>query len=117
MQCPYCLEQIIDGAKLCRFCGKTQVAEKARRHNRLGVVLLSSIGVIVVMLVSMIVLESVFGPQSLKDEANIEKANCIANKGDGYWTGSSGMTLARFCEASAALKVLEQDRKDHPERY
>jgi hypothetical protein len=37
MQCPFCKEEIVDGAKVCRFCGRDQPLtreEKARRSEQ-----------------------------------------------------------------------------------
>jgi hypothetical protein len=46
-----------------------------------------------------------------------EVAECVSKKGYGHWTGSLGPSLGAFCATSVALKAIEEDRREHPERY
>jgi hypothetical protein len=55
MQCRSCLEEIIDGALICRFCGKKQPlpAQQKSKHRlrRMGFVILSAIGIIALLMI------------------------------------------------------------------
>ncbi len=48
---------------------------------------------------------------------NPDFKNCLAEKGFGNWVGSSGVTLEKFCQGAVALQNIEQDKREHPERY
>ena len=57
------------------------------------------------------------GPRTYGEISQQEKDRCIVYKGNGAWRGSSGITLEKFCEAAGALKALQAERRDHPERF
>jgi hypothetical protein len=56
-------------------------------------------------------------PRTAGELAEMYKQKCIREKGDGNWQGSSGMSLEKFCEASADYQALMEDKKQHPENY
>jgi hypothetical protein len=51
MKCPFCLEEIIDGAKVCRFCGKEQPAAKAEKRFNAWRFVLSIVAIFIVLFV------------------------------------------------------------------
>jgi hypothetical protein len=46
-----------------------------------------------------------------------ETESCIKHKGEGGWVGSLGVSLEEFCRGVVALKLIREDRREHPERY
>lgn len=59
----------------------------------------------------------IFSPRTVGEFAEQYKQDCIRDKGNGEWYGSSGLSLEQFCEAAGNLQALEADRKEHPGRY
>ena len=114
MQCHHCKEEIIDGAKICRFCGRDAPEEARRKRNRrFGFYYF----IAAIVAIFGIILIANGQPKTYQKIAGEYASDCVINKGWGHWIGSLGVTLEDFCKSAGLLHALEEQKKDHPQRF
>lgn len=130
MFCTGCGAEIPDDARFCGGCGKPVQAGAADGSGATTVMSAGAahtekkmswwqIGLLVIVLgfFGMLALGAILGPETYADVAGAAARDCVRNKGDGNWTGSSGLTLEEYCKGVGAVRALEAEKRDHPEKF
>jgi predicted nucleic acid-binding Zn ribbon protein len=100
MQCPFCKETIIDGATVCRFCGRDQPLsqkEKQKRNGARWLWLLVGGAVLVVVLL-------IWSRSDYNDEMNKVQAAAACN---GTMTADQIRTSAAEAAKSSGMSEVE----------
>jgi hypothetical protein len=117
MKCEWCEGEISEEARACKHCGRITAQGKAEKNTKtIGCFAIGLISVFVIFII-LVLIGSNSKPVTYRDLADQKAEDCVRHKGYGQWYASSGLTLQEFCKGVGSLDALEQERRDHPERY
>lgn len=113
-QCIYCKGTIFAEDTVCPHCLRESPAETERKRRsrsaETSAILLVLYAVVALFIGGMVIARST--DHGALHQIDVD--DCITDRNKSHWIGSSGMTLERFCGATAALP---HHKREHPAKY
>jgi hypothetical protein len=113
MKCPFCLEKIINGAKVCRFCGKDQPVEDTPSSGPNRTLKFVAVGAAIIAVILLVLVTS-NGPTQVAPQAypsNNQTAQSNATSQTGKWEYSDDKDTMRGTTSRYARLNSENELK------